>query len=304
MVGTAVAKIDQLVRRPVSAAARAGRIVLEAEAERTIDAALAGPLPEAIARSLLEHRVAERLVDEVLNGVSADGAGVDELLDRIMRSDEAGRLSEAVARQIVASPVFRGAIADLLTSPEIRRGLAQGAGGFGHDLASALRRRTAGWDETIQRSLRRFLHLAPVSSSGFGGLIARAVGLVVDAALVQLGFLVGAASVGLVLSLIGSDASGRTLGPIAAVGWLLLLTFYFAGCWSVTGQTAGLRLVGLRVTTPDGATPSFPRALVRLGGLLLSIAIAFLGFVPVLVDARRRGLQDFIAGTVVTSVDP
>jgi uncharacterized RDD family membrane protein YckC len=38
---------------------------------------------------------------------------------------------------------------------------------------------------------------------------------------------------------------------------------------------------------------------VRLVGLWLAIAIAFLGFLPVLVDDRRRALQDFLSGTEV-----
>jgi uncharacterized RDD family membrane protein YckC len=38
---------------------------------------------------------------------------------------------------------------------------------------------------------------------------------------------------------------------------------------------------------------------VRLIGLGLAIVPLFLGFLPVLVDARRRGLHDFLAGTVV-----
>jgi uncharacterized RDD family membrane protein YckC len=34
-------------------------------------------------------------------------------------------------------------------------------------------------------------------------------------------------------------------------------------------------------------------------GLGLAIVPLFLGFVPVLIDRRRRGLHDFLAGTVV-----
>jgi hypothetical protein len=38
---------------------------------------------------------------------------------------------------------------------------------------------------------------------------------------------------------------------------------------------------------------------LRLVGLGLAIVPLFLGFAPALVDARRRALQDFLAGTVV-----
>jgi uncharacterized RDD family membrane protein YckC len=39
--------------------------------------------------------------------------------------------------------------------------------------------------------------------------------------------------------------------------------------------------------------------MARLVGLVLAIVPMFAGFVPVLFDDRRRGLADFIAGTVV-----
>ena len=38
-------------------------------------------------------------------------------------------------------------------------------------------------------------------------------------------------------------------------------------------------------------------------GLVLAIVPLFAGFLPVLVDDRRRALQDFLAGTVVLYAD-
>jgi uncharacterized RDD family membrane protein YckC len=38
---------------------------------------------------------------------------------------------------------------------------------------------------------------------------------------------------------------------------------------------------------------------VRLVGLLVAIFPMFAGFVPILFDRRRRGLADYLAGTVV-----
>src|SRR5262249_53514727 len=74
---------------------------------------------------------------------------------------------------------------------------------------------------------------------------------------------------------------------------------YFTWFWSAVGQTPGMRVMRLRVLTARGSPPSALRSLVRFVGLLLAIAPAFLGLLPVLVDSRRRALQDFIAGTVV-----
>jgi glyoxylase-like metal-dependent hydrolase (beta-lactamase superfamily II) len=53
----------------------------------------------------------------------------------------------------------------------------------------------------------------------------------------------------------------------------------------------------------DGSPQSVGRALVRLVGLLLAIVPLFAGFLPVLFDARRRGLPDYLARTVVLYAD-
>ena len=86
---------------------------------------------------------------------------------------------------------------------------------------------------------------------------------------------------------------------LAGAWWTLAAGAYFVLCWSVTGQTPGLRLMGLRVVDAHGSPPGVGRSVVRFVGLLLAIAPLFAGFLPVLVDRRRRGLHDFLAGTVV-----
>ena len=54
---------------------------------------------------------------------------------------------------------------------------------------------------------------------------------------------------------------------------------------------------------PRGRPPSIGRSLVRMVGLVLAIVPLFAGFIPVLFTARRRGLPDFLAGTVVVYDD-
>ena len=74
---------------------------------------------------------------------------------------------------------------------------------------------------------------------------------------------------------------------------------YFVLFWSAAGQTPGMRLLRIRVRGPGGDSLSIGRSLVRLVGLGLAIVPMFAGFVPVLFTERRRGLPDFLAGTVV-----
>ena len=133
----------------------------------------------------------------------------------------------------------------------------------------------------------------------YAGVATRAVGLAVDTAIAQ-GTIF---AVGAVLALIGSLVAQVELGPVAkalaAALWLVCLAGYFVVFWTTAGQTPGMRLMGIRVTEADGGNPGFVRSIVRVAGLALSIMFCFLGFVPVLVDNRRRGVHDMLARTVV-----
>ena len=61
------------------------RGVLADEAERAIDAALAGPLPEVVGRSIVERRVAERVVAAMLDA-SARQEGAGDAVEPVLRS--------------------------------------------------------------------------------------------------------------------------------------------------------------------------------------------------------------------------
>jgi uncharacterized RDD family membrane protein YckC len=78
---------------------------------------------------------------------------------------------------------------------------------------------------------------------------------------------------------------------------------YFGAFWTTTGQTPGNRVMQIRVARADGTRLKPRHALVRLVGLVLSLPL-FWGFVPILMSARRRGVFDVMAGTVVTVISP
>jgi uncharacterized RDD family membrane protein YckC len=137
----------------------------------------------------------------------------------------------------------------------------------------------------------------------YAGIATRAVALVVDVALVSAIVVVGAGLLGLVASLVGELRPQWLVATLVGCAWGLTVTIYFVLFWSVTGQTPGMRAMRLRVVTADGTPPSFWRALVRLIGLLLAIVPLFAGFLPVLFDARRRALPDYLARTVVLYTD-
>jgi uncharacterized RDD family membrane protein YckC len=138
----------------------------------------------------------------------------------------------------------------------------------------------------------------------YAGLATRAVGLAVDVAIAQIIVFGGGAVLALVASLAGGDGEFGTIERfLAAIAWAAVVGFYFVLWWSTTGQTPGMRLMGLRVLDPAGGHPGIPRSCLRLIGLVLCIVPLFAGFLPVLVDDRRRGCHDMLAGTVVVYVE-
>jgi uncharacterized RDD family membrane protein YckC len=145
--------------------------------------------------------------------------------------------------------------------------------------------------------------LSAASPVPYAGIATRAVALAIDLAIVHAIVLVGAGLLGLVASLVGELRPEWLVVTLAAVAWALSATIYFVLFWSVTGQTPGLRAMRLRVVAGDAGPPTIGRAAVRLVGLVLAIVPLFAGFLPVLFDRRRRGLQDYLAGTVVLYTD-
>jgi uncharacterized RDD family membrane protein YckC len=137
----------------------------------------------------------------------------------------------------------------------------------------------------------------------YAGIVSRAIALALDMAIVQLVLLACAAILALVASLVGDirlDTTGRVLSVMA---WVGAVGVYFVAFWTTVGQTPAMRLMDIRVVTDAGDPPGAGRSIVRLIGLGLAIIPLFAGFLPVLVDDRRRALQDYMAGTVVVHAD-
>lgn len=132
------------------------------------------------------------------------------------------------------------------------------------------------------------------------GLITRGIAFVIDAALISLGaFLVGAA-----VALIGSlfhfaHHAKTTLAVIGGAAYILWAASYFVGFWSATGQTPGDRVMQIRVVTASLERVKPARGIVRCIGLVLATVPLFIGYLPIPFDRRRRGLADWLAGTVV-----
>jgi uncharacterized RDD family membrane protein YckC len=309
------ARLSRMALGPARAAARSGRDALTTEAERAVDGLLAGPLPETVARALVEHHVLERALAEWLEAMAAHREQSPER-ERLARafehalsspelerrlSDAAGsQWAERFADRLVHSPAFKKALSSALESPEVRSALARQTVGFGAEIGASLRVRTRRLDDRVDAVARRAVRRRPVEVSRFGGVVTRGLAIVVDLVLAHAAFLFVAGSVALIASLAGSLHSGWLAGSISGAAWAVVVVAYFVGFWSTTGQTPGMRVMRVRVLADSsGGPPTVWRSVVRLIGLILAIVPFFLGLVPMLFDGRRRGLQDYVAGTAV-----
>jgi uncharacterized RDD family membrane protein YckC len=281
---------------PARAAARVWRgrleeavddVLASPEFARMVDRAFAGPLPEEIARALVRHRVLDRIAAELV----ASGE-----LERIVTEALASRQTVELTDKVLASEEMRLALRHVASSPELRQAMAEQTSGFAEEVVEGARATAMRLDDRAERVVRRRPRVVPAV---YGGIATRATALATDAALTIVLLMAITGVFALIASLVGGLRPEWLVGALLGSGWFLLSGAYFVLFWSAAGQTPGMRLFRLRVLGPGGGRLSVGRSVVRLVGLALAIVPFFAGFLPVLFTERRRGLPDFLAGTVV-----
>src|SRR5437763_630874 len=137
----------------------------------------------------------------------------------------------------------------------------------------------------------------------YAGLVTRAIAFAIDALIIDTVALATGAVVALTLSVLSiSKSTNSVIIAIGGAAFVVWSVAYFVTFWSTTGQTPGNRVMEIRVARTDGDGPlGLAHAVIRFAGLIAAALPLFAGFVPILVNERRRGLQDWLAGSVVRS---
>jgi uncharacterized RDD family membrane protein YckC len=293
LVGTAMRRAgEELASEGAAARARARRQLETAGSE-----ALAGAELEDTVTAALEHERTQLYARRVL---ASPG------LERLASEAAESRLTAQVADRVLHSPEMQRMIEEVAASPAVRAALTRQTASLGEEIAAGVRGRTERFDAAAERRVRAWLRRAPrlhAASSVYGGLWTRAAAFAIDLVLAHLIALTGAALAGLAASMVGELRPEWLVALLVSSWWALVVGTYFSLFWTIAGQTPGMRLMRLRVVGPDGDPPRLGRSLLRLVGLGLAIVPLFAGFLPVLIDAQRRGLHDFLAGTVVLHTD-
>ena len=148
--------------------------------------------------------------------------------------------------------------------------------------------------------------IVPGQDFKYAGFWIRFVAFIVDAIVLNIGasiilypvvLMLGMSMMDLLMSGDGPTPSG--VGMIKLLG-IAIPWLYFALLESSVWQaTLGKKMLGLRVTGLDGNRISFLRATGRFFAKWLSGAILLIGYLMIAFTAKKQGLHDMIASTLV-----
>jgi uncharacterized RDD family membrane protein YckC len=142
---------------------------------------------------------------------------------------------------------------------------------------------------------------APVERGSYAGVASRTAAVVIDIILIVATYWLTISLGSMVWAVINLDNPQFPSFDDTTWGWLYLgyAFVYVWGCWSLFGKTPGKAVLGVRILTKNGKRLGPVRAFVRVFGYLVSIFCFFAGFWWILINRRRRGWSDLIAGTCV-----
>ena len=152
------------------------------------------------------------------------------------------------------------------------------------------------------------LTAGPAPGYLFGGAGERLVAYIVD--ILITGVVVTLLAIALALVIGAGVATGADFlagaGAVALVIAVIIVPLaYFPWFWFRDGATPGMRIFGLRVVRDrDGGPISGGQAILRLFGYWIDGLVFYLGYIWILIDKRKRGWHDLIAGTVVVKRAP
>ncbi len=138
------------------------------------------------------------------------------------------------------------------------------------------------------------VELGPAPGVAFANAGARLVAYIVDLIVVGF-FLLVLAVVAAMLIIVLPILSVLPLAAAFVVPFV-----YFPYYWARTGQTPGMKMMGIKVVRDrDGGPVTGGQAILRLIGYWISGFVFYLGFAWIFIDKRKRGWHDLIAGSVV-----
>jgi uncharacterized RDD family membrane protein YckC len=137
----------------------------------------------------------------------------------------------------------------------------------------------------------------------YAGFISRLIAFSIDIAIIVVvlifaGWLLNTMSTIFQLGILESISTSFQIWVTSLIV-LLFSAGYYIFFWTLVGQTPGKLLLGLRVVSRSGRPITFWQALRRFVGYFISAIAIYIGYLWILIDNRRQGWHDKLAGTYV-----
>lgn len=275
-----------------------------------LDQAIESAVEEAIVRAI-ESEATENAIARLINGPvieqAVSEAMASESVEKAIVEALDSQMSERIWDHVLDGPHTQRLIERIAEAPEVRAAIAaQGIGligDVGHQVSVVTRILDFIGEKISRKLLFRPSRSAPTNRAGF---FTRALGIGIDALVINLSLISFTAVLGVIASALGFGDPGNSSSLIAVGGlmWFVVSSVYLFVFWSLSGQTPGMRFLDIRIEV-DGDHHIGPgHAGRRLLGFWLSAAMLGLGFIGTLARLDRRGLHDRLGGTAVYFIDP
>ena len=271
-----------------------------------VDKAIEDATEEAIVRALRSPAV-ERAIVRVLVEENAIGRALDEALT----SDEVARavvdaidseVADRVWEELLAGPKVQMLVERIAEAPEVRAAIAQQGMGLITDIGRRLTVLTESLDDAAERVVHRMLNKpGHEAETNQVGLVTRALGGVVDLALISALLSIGFGLLASIIPAISGGSDGLSIWGVFTFGFVgyVIGGSIFAAFWALVGQTPGMRFLSIHLDAGGSQEIGLRRALKRLFAVPLSLIPLGMGFFAILLSPERRGWHDRIAGTTV-----
>lgn len=138
----------------------------------------------------------------------------------------------------------------------------------------------------------------PISQVAYAGFWRRFLAYILDGIILNIaGYVIGLI---FLMAILSSDGNESTFSGISALVGFVIGVLYFTLFESSPKQaTPGKMAMGIKVTDENGNRISLGRAIGRWFAKIISILIIFIGFIMIAFNAKKKGLHDMLAGTLV-----